>query len=174
LAVVFAYRFGLSKRQEQPSQDADSLSGVERGVVAAPDKDTGGRGTVITPENVQDFLAEKDKPIEDASYTCSMSTEWTFDKWDKPSPNAYIENYPDNTRTVYCDVYLDDENGDAIMEELVYSSPYIEVGAEVKNFALQKEVPAGDYSATIIYYLVDDNHEVITDVSVGIRLIIKG
>jgi len=135
--------------------------------------DIGGRGMVLTPDNFEEVLEEFRQPIEDASYIISMSLEWVFEKWDVPSRSTYVENYTDNKRTVYIDVFLDDENGDAMLDELIYSSPYIPVEAELKEFALQKEVPAGSYTATVVYYLVDDDFNVITDLSVGIRLIIK-
>jgi hypothetical protein len=142
-------------------------------IIFPDDERTGGRGVVLTPDNVRDILDEMNKIPDDASYTCSMSTEWTFVRWDTPSSDVYVDNHIDNTRMVYFEVYLDDENGNAILEELIYSSPFLQVGASLRNFALDKHVPAGEYSATVVYYLADDDYNVVADVSVGIRLIIK-
>jgi len=122
----------------------------------------GGRGIVATPDNIDQILAEREDH-SDNSYSASMSVEWKFDSWDKPS-DAYVENSTDNTRTVYFDLVLDQT------EEVIFSSPFIPVGAKLENFALDKEVPAGNYTATVIYYLVDDDFEVITDVSVMVWL----
>ena len=133
----------------------------------------GGRGIVLDPDNFESVLEDFQKPIEDATYIVSMSTEWEFDSSGKASRSTYVENYEDNTRTVYIDVYLDDEEGNANKEELILSSPYIPVGREMKNFTLDKQVPVGDYTATVVFYLVDDEYNVITDLSVGIRLIVK-
>jgi hypothetical protein len=132
----------------------------------------GGRGTVVTEDNLDDILAEMGRPIEDASYLVSMSMVWEYDRWDRPLAVA-VDNYIDNTRTVYFDVFLNDENGEAMYDELIFSSPYMEVGTEIRNFALDKHVPAGNHTATVVFYLVDEDHNVLTDVSVGIRLNIK-
>jgi hypothetical protein len=40
--------------------------------------------------------------------------------------------------------------------ENVYSSPVLPVGAELTNFALDKELPAGTYQATVMYKLLSD------------------
>ena len=132
----------------------------------------GGRGIVVTEDNLDDILAEMGQPIEDASYIVSMNMDWVYDRWDSPVAVA-VDNYIDNTRTVYFDVFLNDENGAAMYDELIFSSPYLEVGTEIRNFALDKHVPAGNHTATVVFYLVDEDHNVLTDVSVGIRLNIK-
>jgi hypothetical protein len=77
-------------------------------------------------------------------------------------------NHPSNSRTVFFNVYLEET------EELVYESPYIPVTAVHENFALDTEVLAGEHSARVVYFLVDDDYEIITDVSVLIRLNILG
>jgi len=160
--IVIAVLIALLVLRKPPVDDESS-----------PISHLGGRGTVVTEENARDILDELQKPIDDASYTCSMSMEWTFESWDTPSKDAYVENDSSNSRTVYFDVYLDDEDGNAIIDELIYSSPYIPVEAELSGFALQKEVPSGRHTATVVYYLVDDDANVLTDVSVGIRLYIN-
>ena len=133
-----------------------------------PTLPTGARGTVVTEDNLDAIRAGLERPLEDASYSAVMSVEWTFERWDVPSGDAIVENSTDNTRTVFFDLFLDGT------EELIYSSPYIPVGAKLENFALDSEVPAGHYTATVVYYLVDDDNEVITDVSVMIWLNILG
>ena len=135
--------------------------------------DIGGRGTVLTTDNFEELLEEFQQPIEDPTYLVSMSLEWEFDRWDRPARGLYVENHADNKRTVFVDVYLDDENGITMFDELIFSSPYIPVGVEMRDFALQKQVSAGNYTATVVYYLVDDEFNVLTDVSVGIRLRIR-
>ena len=129
---------------------------------------TGARGTVVTEDNLDAVRAEIEAPVEDASYSAVMSVEWTFERWDVPSRNARVENSTRNTRTVFFDVFLD-ETG-----ERIYESPYIPVGERHDNFALDTEVPAGQYTATVVYFLVDDDYEVLTDVSVMVRLNILG
>jgi hypothetical protein len=97
-----------------------------------------------------------------------MNTDWDFQTSQTPSHNAYVENAPQNTRMVYFDVILDDTN------ELVYSSPFIPVGGKLEEFALDAKLSKGDYAATVIYHLVDDDHKEITTVSVSVNLHIQG
>ena len=153
------------------SNDAEDERLIPRDVMTQ--SDIGGRGTVLTTDNYEELLEEFQQPIEDPTYLVSMSLEWEFDRWDRAARGIYIENYAENTRTVYVDVFLDDENGATMFDELIFSSPYIPVGVEMRDFALQKEVAAGNYTATVVYYLVDDEFNVLTDVSVGIRLSIR-
>jgi len=46
-------------------------------------------------------------------------------------------------------------------------------GSEIRNFALEVELPAGTYSSVVTYFLVDDDFEILTDVSVGVTIIIE-
>ena len=141
---------------------------VERIPTERPVLPTGVQGSVVTMDNLDDVRAAIAAPPEDAHYNAVMSVEWTFDRWDTPSRDAYVENSTDNTRTVYFDVFLDGT------EEFIYSSPFIPVGGKLDNIALDTEVQAGQYTATVVYYLVDDDFEVITHLSVMIWLNILG
>ena len=126
----------------------------------------GGRGIVATPDNIDKIMADRDEPVEDGQYRTRMNIVWTFPAWNKGS-DAIVENAPENTRTVYFDVFLDETR------ELIYSSPYITVGAALTGFALDSEVPAGTHEGTVTYHLVDDNFEELTTVSVGVKLKIE-
>lgn len=132
---------------------------------AAP-PDTGTRGVVAVPENVEELREKVDKPVEDGYYETRMNTEWVFDTWDTPSKNAKVENALANTRTVYFDLRLKET------DELVYSSPFIPVGATLEGFALDREVPPGEHAASVTYTLVDDDGNDITTLSVSIKLFI--
>ena len=133
-----------------------------------PARPTGAPGTVVTWDNLDAVREEIARPPEDASYNAVMTVEWTFERWDRPSRNARVENSTRNTRTVFFDVYLDST------DEVIYESPYLRVGESIDNFALDTEVQAGRYTATVVYYLVDDDNEVITNVPVMIWLNILG
>jgi len=128
----------------------------------------GGRGIVATEENLESLIEELARPIDDASFVVNMSMTLNFDTWDQSSRSTYIKNDGANLRTVYFDIFLDDENGD--IGEMIYSSPYIPVGRELRDFGLSKELPAGEYATTIIFNLVDDDYEKITELVLGIRL----
>lgn len=125
---------------------------------------SGARGVVATSENMQEIADSLSKPVPDGYYMTKMNFEWEFEKWNIPSKRAYVENSVKNTRTVYFDLVLD-ETG-----ELLYSSPFIPVGERHQNFALEKELAAGEYPATVTYHLVDDDNNEITTLSVRIKL----
>ena len=126
--------------------------------------DIGGRGTLVTSENVDEILEEMNKPIEDASYTVRMNSDWDFPSGKTKSTNAFVANGTDNKRTVYFDIVLDDTN------ELVYSSPFMPVGTDISKFALDVELGKGIYYATVVYHLVDDDLKEITTASVSVTL----
>lgn len=124
------------------------------------------RGMIVTPENVDEVRASMESiaPIEDRYFETAMNFDWTFDTWDTPSKNAYVKNSENNGRIVYFDVTIDNTG------ELVYSSPYISIGAVLENFALNRELSAGNYTATLTYYLVDDEFNEVSNLSVVLTL----
>lgn len=124
---------------------------------------TDGRATFVSPDNVEEVKQQLSQPITDAYYKTSMTVDWYFDNGKAVSTSAYVANHEDNTRTVYFDVNL--ESGD-----LVYSSPYLPVGEKMEQITLDKDLDAGDYPAVCTYYLVDDDHNVITHVSVAVTI----
>ncbi|MBR1444800.1 MAG: hypothetical protein IJ583_14860 [Firmicutes bacterium] len=138
----------------QPKEVVKETITAERKVV--------GKGTVVTPDNVEEL--RKGETVEDGYYNADMNVDWTFETATTPSEDAYVRNGVLNTRTVYMDVILPDTN------EVVYSSPYIPVGAELTGFALDKEIPAGDYDAVAKYHLVDENNNELSDVSLTVKL----
>jgi len=126
-----------------------------------------GRGIVASPDNIDDIRAQAEEPIRGASYRTRMTTRWTFETWDSPS-NAFVENAKSNSYTVFFDLKLR-ETG-----EIVYSSPFIPVGAKWESFALDTEVPAGEHAAIVTYHLVDEDYEQLSTVSVSVTLRILG
>jgi hypothetical protein len=147
-AAVIAFHLGASA---QPMPD-----------VAVPL--SGGRGIVAMPENVDELREKAQQPIEDGYYETRMNVDWVFPSSSKPSENAYVENSENNRRTVYFDLVLADTG------ELVYSSPFIPIGAKLENFALDAKVPAGDHKGVVTYHLVDDDYQELTTVSVTVTL----
>lgn len=137
--------------------------------VADPTPPLGGRGTVAVPENIEQIMREKSEPPPGGHYIVTMNNVWTFDRWNAPSGDAYVENEARNEYTVYFDLTLDDDDG-----RLVYSSPYIPIGATLTGFALDESVPAGEHTATMVYYLVDENEDAIANLPVRVTLSILG
>ncbi|MDR2355654.1 MAG: hypothetical protein LBE16_05615 [Clostridiales Family XIII bacterium] len=130
---------------------------------AAP-TDIGGRGTVVTPSNIEEIREQMNEPVQDGYYETRMNVDWVFPTAQSPSTNAYVENSPNNTRTVYFDLTLPDTN------ELIYSSPFIPVGAKLENFALDTTLPAGEHAAIVTYHLVDDDNQELSTVSVSVNI----
>lgn len=148
-ALVVVIVMLMAKKPELPSSVAGG-SGV--------------RGTVVTSENANQIRDELSASVEDGYYRTRMNTTWRFNTSTTPSKNAYVANADTNTRTVYFDVNLSDTG------ELVYSSPFIPVGSELRGFALDAELDAGTYPAIVTYHLVDDDENEITTVSVAVTL----
>ena len=162
LIVIFALIFGLVYMLFFQKSETDIPKSMLTGEVV------NGRGVVITPDNIDDIRAQIDSPVADGYYSAEMNFEWTFEKWDKPSDDAYIINSVDNVRTVYFDLILNET------EELIYSSPYMPVGSKLTDFALEKELSKGEHKAVVTYHLVDDEFNNITEVSIAVLLRILG
>lgn len=144
----------LNKKQTLPEPD-----------VVQPTAPLSGRGTLVTPDNVQELIEQAQSDANtDASYTASMNIDWYFEDGASVSSNAYVENHASNSRTVYFDLFL------AESEQLVYSSPYIPVGSTLQEFALDERLARGDYPAVCVYHLVDDEHNEVSTVSVAVTL----
>lgn len=124
----------------------------------------GDRATLVTKENVDEVEDNIGKVSADDSYRAIMSVEWTFENGTAKSTDAYVENSITNSRTVYFDVNLSSTN------ELIYSSPYLPLGSKLNDITLTKDLDAGDYPALVTYYLVDDDHNVITNVTLAITI----
>ena len=122
------------------------------------------RDTIVTKENVEKIKQQLQEPVEDGYYKTKMTVDWTFENGDAVSSDAYVANSADNTRKVYFDVSLADT------QELVYSSPYLPVGTELKDIKLDKSLVAGDYECVLTYHLVDDDADELTTLSVTVNL----
>lgn len=126
----------------------------------ANNPDVPNRATVITEDNVSDVLDDMNSTVEDGYYEASQTIEWNFNG--TKSSDAYVANKTTNTRTVYFDLRLQRDG------EIVYSSPYIPVGSELKGIELDHTVESGTYDGVVTYHLVDDNEQEISSVNVGI------
>lgn len=122
----------LRKDEEKP----------ERGIVDRNNADT-----------VMEDLSDK---VDEGMFECKMTTTWTFEDGASVSPNAYVANVENNRYAIYFDVY---EEG---TDELLYSSPILPVGSEIRDIKLDKELPAGDHDAVVMYTLVDEDEEEVS------------
>lgn len=123
----------------------------------------GARATVITQDNIQEEMSKIQEPSNgDEQYTTSMSINWHFDGL--TSADAYVANDPVNSRTVYFDLFLADTG------DMIYSSPFIPLGEELRGVTLDKELESGTYETILVYHLVDDNEQEITTLSVALKI----
>jgi len=144
----------------------DVVDDLERNLLTGEIVD--GRGILVTPENIDQIIADMSEPVQDGYYIATQNVDWVFDTWDTSSSNAFVENVIDNTRTVYFDLHLE-ATGD-----LVYSSPFMPLGSKLEGFALDSAVSAGEHPAIVTYHLVDDEFQNLTTVSVAVLLRILG
>ncbi len=124
--------------------------------------ETQGKATIVTEENVQEIIQSGSEQSTDASYTVTMTNEWTFENGEAQAEGFYVKNTENNSRTVYFDLQLR-ETG-----EVIYSSPYIPVGEAMDTFTLDEKLEAGDYNVIMVYHLVDDAKKELTTVSVAV------
>ncbi len=142
---------------------APETSGTE---VAEKEK----RTVLVTEDNVEEVIEQMiAEPTEEEaeipmSYTATMNSRWHFDKGDAESDDAYVANNANNTTDMYFDVVRNDT------EEIIYSSPVIPVGGDIRKFKLDKALEPGVYECTIIYYLVDSDQNVLTTVNMWVEI----
>lgn len=130
---------------------------------------TGGKAAVlergfVDTKNAEQIVSEMADKVEEGMFECKMTTTWTFDNADAVSPNAYVANVEGNRNTLYFDVYLDGT------DEAIYSSPLLPVGTELQNIKLEKKLSAGEYGATVVYTLVNDEYEEVSAVGFKIKI----
>lgn len=124
---------------------------------------------VLDQDSAANVMEDMRKEVEEGMFECNMSMTWTFPDGTAKSPDAYVLNSTNNKYPIYFDVTLDDT------EELIYSSPVIPVGADLKDFALSKDLDPGTYDATVMYTLIRDaeSQEVISSAGFIITIIVN-
>lgn len=132
------------------------------------------RSVVVTPDNVQDVISQMEQRateehVESGYYTVYMNYEWHFATGDAISEDAYVENLATNTNAVYLDLFLleDEENA-------IYQSPVIPLGSSLQNIALDTILEPGTYDCVAVYHLVDDDQKTLSTLRVTVTVIIEG
>jgi len=125
--------------------------------------------SVITADNIEEVLDDFGELPDyiPKNYTVKQNSDWRFPDGKSESTNAYVENSTSNETPVYFDLMVDATG------EVVYSSPVLELGAKIENFALDKPLEKGEYECTIIYHMVDENQNELTYVNVGVNVIVE-
>lgn len=127
------------------------------------------RNVVVTPENVEQVIEqmEEDQKVPVGAYEVTQNTEWIFADGKSVSSNAFVENSTANTNMVYFVITLADTG------EEVYVSPYLAIGSQLREIALDKPLEKGDYNVIITYHLVDDDFNDLSQVSMSMKIIVE-
>lgn len=137
------------------------------------EEESGLRGTIVTPSNVQDVIEEMDQKTPEESvaagyYTVRMNYEWYFATGDAVSENAYVENLSVNTNAVYLDLFLEGDE-----ENAIYKSPVIPLGSSLQDIALDTPLEAGTYPCVAVYHLVDDDQKTLSTLRVTVTVVVE-
>ncbi len=127
------------------------------------------RAVVVSQDKAEEIAEEmiQEDYVAPGYYEAVMSTTWHFKTGDAESEDAYVENITTNTNDVYFDLFITGDEQNAI-----YKSPVIPRGEKLENIKLDKPLDAGTYDCVLIYHLVDDDQKPISEVRVGINLIV--
>lgn len=128
------------------------------------------RNVVLTPDNVEEMIQQMEEKefVEPGYYTVTMNFDWRFATGDSVSSNAYVENVLENTNAVYLDLFLAEDEKNAI-----YKSPVIPVGSSLQDIKLDTLLSAGTYDCVAVYHLVDDDQKTISTLRVTVTVIIE-
>lgn len=127
------------------------------------------REVLVTEENVEDIIQqmEEDDYVPQGYYTVTQNYEWHFPSGDAKSTDAHVENLVENTNDVYFDLFLADD-----LDNPIYSSPVIPLGAVLEDFKLDTKLKAGTYDCIMVYHLVDENQKSLSTVSMTVQVIV--
>lgn len=127
------------------------------------------RNVVVNESNAESVAAqmveEAQEFVEPGYYTVSMDTDWHFSKGDAVSDDAWVDNLAENTNDVYFDVFLADNE-----EEAIYQSPVIPRGGYLEQIALDRALDQGTYDCVIVYHLIDEEQETISTLRVAFTI----
>lgn len=128
------------------------------------------RAVVVSQDKAEEIAEEmiNEEYVAPGYYETVMSTTWHFASGDAVSDDAYVENITTNTNDVYFDLFLADDE-----EHAIYKSPVIPRGEKLENIKLDEKLSAGTYDGLLIYHLVDDDQKPISEVRVGINIVIE-
>ena len=129
------------------------------------------RNVVITPENVESVLEELTETqfvVPPGYYTASMNTSWHFAAGNEASYDAVVENVEANTKDVYFDIVLEEDES-----KVLYQSPVIPRGGRLEEITLNESLAAGNYNCVVIYHLIDEEQNTLSTLRIGIAIIIE-
>lgn len=154
----------LMRKSDETSVGSESSSS------AATTSEEPKRSVVVTEDTAEEAVDEmlQGDYIAPGYYSVSMSTTWNFATGDSISEDAFVENLAENTNDVYFDVFLADNE-----DEAIYASPILPRGSELNGIALDKVLPAGTYDCIMVYHLVDENQTTISTLRIAFTINIE-
>ena len=128
------------------------------------------RSVVVTKDTAEEAVDEllQGNYVAPGYYSVSMSTTWNFATGDSVSEDAYVENLAENTNDVYFDVFLADNE-----DEAIYESPLLPRGSELDGIALNTVLSAGTYDCVMVYHLVDEEQNTLSTLRVALTIIVE-
>ena len=132
----------------------------------------GKRDVVVNKENVKEVAdrLEQQTYSEPGMFTAKMNFDaWHFATGDSESTDSYVANSYDNTNDIYFDIFLADDQQNAI-----YESPILQRGSELRNVRLKTDLDAGTYDCVLVYHLVDGAQNTLGTASFSLKIIIEG
>lgn len=145
----------------------ESAEGASQASSAVVNEEVLARGFVEDEDTAANIVEGMKDKVADGMFECMMTTSWTFADGTSEAPNAYVANAQSNKYTFYFDVILEDTG------EVVYSSPLIPVGSEIKGITLDKDLDAGEYSMKVQYTMVDENYQEVNTVGFMITATVR-
>ncbi len=128
----------------------------------------GSSRVVLDEDSAADIMDEMRQEVEEGMFECKMSMTWTFPNGSAASKDAYVANSTNNKYPIYFDVLLDGQ--------VIYSSPVLPVGAELRDIILDKDLEPGTYNPTVYYNLLRDetSQEVISSAGFVVTIKVEG
>ena len=132
------------------------------------------RNVVVTQNNVEKVLdnlekMEEENAVKPGYYTVTMNPEWHFKNGSEASYDAVVKNVEANTNDVFFDIVLEEDEN-----KVLYKSPVIPRGGELKDIALEEQLSAGTYPCVVIYHLIDEDQNTLSTLRVTLSIIVEG
>ena len=139
-----------------------------------PEEEEERRNVVVNQDNVEEVINQMEQRASEelaapGYYTVKMNYEWRFATGDAASENAYVENVVTNTNAVYLDLFLAEDE-----ENAIYKSPVLPLGSSLQNISLDTPLEAGTYDCVAVYHLVDDDQKTLSTLRVTVTVIVEG
>ena len=139
------------------------LVGVIAVLLLKPEETTDNKGNLLVDEsNLEDVTNAMGDAVADGMFEVNMSTSWSFPDGASASTNAVIANGTANHYPITFEVILDGE--------IIYTSPVIPVGKQIKEVILEKDLDAGTYHAICQYHLWKEDGTENSSFGVNIQL----